>query len=114
MQILSSVENLPEQRPAAPSVTSAHLLMLAACFGLITGLIEGFGLQTFHGFQWFALNSRIPEGVSIEILWISPIINLVFFLFVGLLLEFLAAWRLVSPSCEWLYFSSPSWQSWIG
>src|SRR5580693_2803119 len=88
MQVLSSVENLPEQR-SAHSVTSAHLLMLAACFGLITGLIEGFGLQTFHGFQWFALNSRIPEGVSIEILWISPIINLVFFLFVGLLLAIL-------------------------
>jgi arylsulfatase A-like enzyme len=85
MQTSPSVGNLPQQKPAQ-NVDAARLLLLAACFGLITGLIEGFGLQAFYGFQWFGLNSRIPEGVSIEILWISPIVNLAFFLFLGLLL----------------------------
>jgi len=80
MQMFPSVGRLPQ------NADPARLLLLAACFGLITGLIEGFGLQAFHGFQWFGLNSRIPEGVSIEILWISPIVNLVFFLSLGLVL----------------------------
>jgi len=115
MQILSSVENLPEQRPAQ-SVTSARLLLLAACFGLITGLIEGFGLQAFHGFQWFVLNSRIPEGVSIEILWISPLVNLVFFLFVGLLLAILGRFapRLPILRVALFLFSFMAVLDWLG
>jgi arylsulfatase A-like enzyme len=115
MQILSSAENLPQPRPA-PSVTSARLLLLAACFGLITGLIEGFGLQAFHGFQWFVLNSRIPEGVSIEILWISPLVNLVFFLFVGLLLALLGRFapRLPILRVALFLFSFMAVVDWLG
>jgi arylsulfatase A-like enzyme len=88
MQMSRSDENPSPENPAQ-NVTTARLLLLAACFGLVTGLVEGFGLQAFHGFEWFGLNSRIPEGVSIEILWISPIVNLIFFLFLGLVLAVL-------------------------
>src|ERR1700688_1135823 len=80
-----SVENAA-QGNSARNVSAGSLLLLSACFGLITGLVEGLGLLAFHGFQWFSLNSRIPEGVSVEILWISPIFNLFFFLFIGLVI----------------------------
>ncbi|HSZ01470.1 MAG TPA: sulfatase [Terriglobales bacterium] len=115
MQKLSRVENLPEQSPAQ-GVTSARLLLLAASFGLITGLVEGFGLQAFHGFQWFVLNSRIPEGVSIEILWISPLVNLVFFLFVGLLLAILGRFapRLPILRVALFLFSFMAVVDWLG
>jgi arylsulfatase A-like enzyme len=112
--MFSSAEN--PLRQTAQSLNTARLMLLAACFGLITGIIEGFGLQAFHGFEWFALNSRIPEGVSIEILWISPLVNLVLFLFLGLLLAILA--RLL-PRLPWLrvalfLFSFMAVLDWVG
>src|SRR4030088_736199 len=79
------VGNLLQDAPE-PSVTTGRMLLLAAGFGLLTGLVEGLGLLAFHGFPWFTLNSRIPEGVSSEILWISPIVNLILFLMMGLIL----------------------------
>src|SRR5579872_3917678 len=92
-----SEENLVQEN-SARNVSAGNLLLLSACFGLITGLVEGVGLLAFHGFQWFALNSRIPEGVSVEILWISPIVNLFFFLFNGLLIVLLSR-VFPRPSC---------------
>jgi len=74
---------------SASSLSAGGMLLLSACFGLITGLVEGVGLLAFHGMPWFALNSRIPEGVSVEILWISPLVNLLFFLCVGVVLTLL-------------------------
>lgn len=76
----------PPPKNSKPSFSTRHILLLAACFGLITGLVEGLGLLAFHGLPWFVLNSRIPEGVSVEILWISPLVNLSLFLIVGLVL----------------------------
>jgi arylsulfatase A-like enzyme len=78
----SSITNPNQQE----RLSTGRLLLLAASFGVITGLIEGLGLLAFHGFPWFVLNSRIPEGVSIEILWVSPIVNLCVFLLIGLIL----------------------------
>ncbi len=76
----------PSPNKPAPSLPTGRMLLLAACFGIITGVVEGFGLWAFHGLPWFVLNSRIPEGVSVEILWISPIVNLLLFLVLGLVL----------------------------
>lgn len=56
-------------------------LAFAAAFGLVTGLLEGLGLLTFHGFGIW--NSRIPEGVSAPIVGISAIVNLALFVAVG-------------------------------
>jgi arylsulfatase A-like enzyme len=115
MQMSRSNEN-PSQENPAENVTTARLLLLAGCFGLITGLIEGFGLQAFHGFEWFGLNSRIPEGVSIEILWISPIVNLVFFLFLGFILAILGrlAPRLPVLRITLFLFSFMAVVDWVG
>ena len=62
-------------------------LTAAAAFGLATGLLEGAGLLIFRGYGWG--NSRIPEGVSASIVWISAAVNLGFFLLLGLLFWFL-------------------------
>jgi arylsulfatase A-like enzyme len=69
---------------SATTVSTGSLLAMSACFGLITGLVEAVGLLAFHGFPWFKLNAHIPEGVSVEILWISPLVNLFVFLILGL------------------------------
>ncbi len=82
--------SIPSPNQPRGNISSARLLQLAACFGLITGLLEGIGLLAFHGLPWFVLNSRIPEGVSIEILWISPVVNLLLFLVVGFALAALS------------------------
>src|SRR5208337_289949 len=74
--------NIPSDRPA-PNVSSTRLLLFSACCGLIIGLVEGLALLAFHGFPWFKLNSHIPEGVSLEILWVSPVVNLILFLLLG-------------------------------
>jgi arylsulfatase A-like enzyme len=58
-----------------------NVLSVAAAFGLATGLLEGLGLLIFRGYGWG--NSRIPEGVSASIVWISALVNLGLFLLVG-------------------------------
>src|SRR3984885_8669943 len=97
----SSVRNVV-QNNSTSSLPAGSFLLLSACFGLITGLVEGLGLLAFHGLPWFTLNSRIPEGVSVEILWISPVVNLLLFLFLGLVI--LALSRLF-PRLPWLRIS---------
>ena len=62
---------------------SVGLLSIAAAFGLTTGLLEGLGLLIFHGYGWG--NSRIPEGVSASIVWISAAVNLGLFLLAAFL-----------------------------
>src|SRR5579872_162764 len=99
--MLSSVENI-EQSNTARNLTIGSMLLLSACFGLITGLVEGLGLLAFHGLPWFTLNSRIPEGVSVEILWISPVVNLCLFLALGLVIVTLSR---VFPRLSWLRVS---------
>jgi arylsulfatase A-like enzyme len=80
-----TVGNVSQTEPAQ-NVSTGSMLLLSACFGLITGLVEGLGLLAFHGFPWFSFNSRIPEGVSAEILWVAPVFNLILFLLLGLVL----------------------------
>ena len=104
-------QNGPEQ-----SVSAGRILLLSAAFGVIVGLVEGLGLLIFHGLPWFKLNSRIPEGVSIQILWISPVVNLLLFLGLGLVL---AGIRLLLPRLQVLHaalflFTFLAIVDWIG
>lgn len=46
-----------------------RVFVLAVCFGLLTGLIEGLGLLAVFGHGW--INSNIRVGVSAQIIWIS-------------------------------------------
>jgi arylsulfatase A-like enzyme len=64
--------------PVTATITWSELLQLATWFGLVTGLVEGFGLLAAYGYGW--LNDNIRAGVSIEIIWISAVVNLLLFL----------------------------------
>lgn len=64
--------------PVTRTLTWAELLQLATWFGVVTGLVEGFGILAAFGYGW--LNDNIRAGVSIEIIWISAVVNLLLFL----------------------------------
>jgi arylsulfatase A-like enzyme len=64
------------------SVPSSVLLLIAAWFGIFTGLFEGLGLLLFQRMNWKQWG-RIMH-VSREILWVSPLVDLILFLLVGL------------------------------
>src|SRR5579863_295617 len=104
------------QNGTEQSVSAGRILLLSAAFGIVVGLVEGLGLLIFHGLPWFKLNSRIPEGVSIEILWISPVVNLLFFLALGLvfaaLLRFLP--RLQVLHAALFLFTFLAFVDWVG
>src|ERR671935_2440155 len=67
------------------SVPVSDLLTLAAWCGLVAGLLEGVWLYLSHGRGW--LNPEILFGVSLEIIWISAVVNLLVFLLLILLVR---------------------------
>jgi arylsulfatase A-like enzyme len=61
---------------------STSVLFLAACwFALLAGLLEGAGLLAFQRMNW-AQWARVLH-VSKEILWVSPLVDLFFFLLIA-------------------------------
>jgi arylsulfatase A-like enzyme len=74
----------PAQRTETARATSppASTLFLTACwFALVAGLVEGAGLLIFQRINWVQW-ARVLH-VSKEILWISPVVDLVFFLLIA-------------------------------
>src|SRR3989440_749095 len=65
------------------SASAISLLLLASWFGIGTGLIEGAGLLIFQRINWAEWGGVIH--VSKQILWISPLVDLLFFLILALL-----------------------------
>jgi arylsulfatase A-like enzyme len=72
----------PKEIPKRAPATLVSLLATAAWFGLVCGFGEGIGLLLFQRINW-AEWARVIH-VSKEILWISPLVDLWFFLFIGL------------------------------
>ncbi len=66
-----------------------NLLLVAAWFGLMAGLLEGSGLLLLQSLGWATWNMAL-WGVAAEILWISPAFDLLLFSSVGLALIALA------------------------
>src|SRR5256885_10447471 len=64
------------------SASLGSLLSISIWFGTITGFGEGFGLLLFQRINWKQW-ARVMH-VSKEILWISPLVDLCFFLLIGL------------------------------
>ncbi len=75
-----SPETQAETSRASASATS--LLLIPIWFGIVTGLIEGVGLLIFQRINW-AQWGRVIH-VSKQILWISPLVDLLFFLILAL------------------------------
>ena len=64
---------------AGPAVSSAQLLRLAICLGLLAGLLES-GLLLSR--IWF----NIIINLNLHLLWMKPLANLILFISVGLIL----------------------------
>jgi len=77
---------IPESHRApdlAPISASLRVLFsIAVWFGVVAGFGEGFGLLLFQRINWRQW-ARVMH-VSKEILWISPVVDLGFFLLIGL------------------------------
>jgi len=82
------------QTTAAPEITPRGvfqrprvtiLLLVAAWFGILAGLIEGCGLLGFQKINWARWGMEIH--VSWQILWISPLVDLILFLLVALVIS---------------------------
>jgi len=65
------------------TVSLGSLLTIAGWFGITTGLIEGVGLLVCQRINWAAWGHMMH--VSEEILWISPLLDSLFFVLVALL-----------------------------
>jgi arylsulfatase A-like enzyme len=63
--------------PRADKITFASALTVAVWFGGVAGLIEGIGLLIFQHVNWERWGPMIH--VSKEIVWISPIVDVLFF-----------------------------------
>jgi arylsulfatase A-like enzyme len=71
----------PQRNPLAQSVSVPTLFATAAWFGVVAGFGEGLGLLLFQRINW-AQWSRVMH-VSKQIIWISPVVDLGFFLLIG-------------------------------
>jgi len=69
--------------------TAASVLLLAAWFGLVTGLAEGIGLLAAQKLDWLEWET-LQRGVALEIVWISSFVDLILFGAVGLFLILVA------------------------
>src|SRR5256886_5295189 len=81
------------QVPSGSSAPIGTLVLIAAWFGIFAGLTEGVGLLLFQRINW-AQWGRLMH-VSEEVLWISPLVDLFFFLIVTLLVWLISrcSWR---------------------
>jgi arylsulfatase A-like enzyme len=67
---------------AAPKASTGSVLLLAAWFGLVAGMVEGAGLLLFQRINWERWG-RVTH-VSVEIIWISALWDFLLFVLVGL------------------------------
>jgi arylsulfatase A-like enzyme len=70
------------------------LLLLAAWFGIVAGLVEGTGLLLFQRINWERWGPNLH--VSADIFWISPIVDLI--LFSAVILALWTVGRLISKA----------------
>jgi arylsulfatase A-like enzyme len=82
----------PENTPTGADEIRKTLIV-AAWFGLFGGLVEGFGLLVLQELEWLSWMME-QQGVSIEIIWISPAFGFLLYAVAGLLLVLI--WRVVS------------------
>lgn len=78
----SPTHRVPNLQVAPTSAPLRPVLSLAVWFGIVAGFGEGFGLLLFQRINWRQW-ARVMH-VSKEILWISPVVDLCFFLVIGL------------------------------
>ncbi len=78
---MSLILNPREHSGGRPALTT--LLAVAVWFGIVTGLVEGAGLLLFQRLNWARWGPMLH--VSEPILWVSPLVDLTFFLLLALI-----------------------------
>jgi len=68
----------------SPKPPAAAVLAIATWFALVAGTVEGIVLWGVFERGW--INVSIRHGVTPQIIWISPVFDLVFFLAIAILL----------------------------
>jgi arylsulfatase A-like enzyme len=90
------------RKSAERSATLGSLLSISAWFGIIAGFGEGFGLLLFQRINWRQW-ARVMH-VSKEILWISPLVDLCFFLLIGITVVIVSRFARSMPAARVLVF----------
>ena len=80
----------------------AFTVLTAVWFGIVTGLIEGIGLLLFQRINWERWGPMVH--VSLPIIWIAPIVDTCFFLFVSFLVWLLSRAARQVPAQQTLIF----------
>src|SRR6266576_6599495 len=93
---------LRSQVPRGFSVPIGTLLLIATWFGIFAGMTEGAGLLLFQRINWTQWGRLMH--VSKEILWISPLVDLIFFLMVSLLVWLISRFSQRIPTIPVLVF----------
>src|ERR1700686_4627336 len=78
----SPTHRMPNLEVAPTAAPLRSVFSIAAWFGIFAGFGEGLGLLLFQRINWRQW-ARVMH-VSREILWISPVVDLCFFLLIGL------------------------------
>ncbi len=70
------------QKPVSPY---DRIFLIASWFGIVTGLVEGLGVLVFQSMDWLRGQFTFL-GSSLEVVWISPVLDWLLFMVVGLML----------------------------
>jgi len=97
-----ALESQLRTRSFACAAPIGTLLLIATWFGIFAGLTEGVGLLIFQRINWPQWGRLMH--VSKEILWISPLVDLSFFLIVTFLVWFLSRFSQRIPAIRVLAF----------
>lgn len=81
---INRLESLEVRKPN-PREILINCLVMAAWFGLVTGLVEGLALWVFRRLGWL-IGSYMYLGNSLEIVWISAGFDFLLFFSIGLIL----------------------------
>jgi len=93
---------LRSQFHSGSSVSIETLVLVATWFGIFAGLTEGGGLLLFQRINWTQWGRLMH--VSKEVLWISPLVDLSFFLIVSLSVWLISRLSQRIPSIQVLVF----------
>jgi arylsulfatase A-like enzyme len=93
-----------ESRPAGErrAMSGAYAGSVALWFGLVAGFVEGIGLLLFQRINWRRWGPMIH--VSKEIIWISPVVDVIFFALIASLIVVAARLFRRIPAAQVLVF----------
>src|SRR5438552_18098385 len=98
----SALRSQIDTGPAVSATPVGTILLIGTWFGIVAGLTEGAGLLIFQRINWTQWGRLMH--VSKEILWISPLVDLLFFLMVSLLVWAISRLSQRIPSVRLLIF----------